>query len=211
MKAFSFISPLSGAINFRGISGTLLAIDRVHGNALRFALDDVSTLTDNRLLVQCKKGVIDALQDVSSVYNQAQFYITPQLDAGRRFVSADQITDKAGVKISEPDEKSLFSIGFELDIKLPSPGPHIWVAWMVSKAGKTKLTVMANGTELRSVDVTAANIDEKVFNDINFPGGIIFKSHIAPKLKAVTVGDIVTFPFNLDELEGIKEIRLIVQ
>lgn len=210
MSAFRFISPEGGAINFRGLNADLVAISESSGKSVDVLLDSSSTAEGNRFIAQCSGGVLDPITSARRAYNQAQFFFTRSLQAGRRTVSSKGVYDEYGAAIKEPAQKTA-ALGFELRMRAQDSGAPIWIGWIAIEKGKWRLKVKGDNKTLASalVDIEARS-QEAVRADVE-AGTLLVDSHMAAAAKAAVAGDLIVFSFELETIDAVKVVELSVE
>lgn len=208
MTAFSFVAPLGGAINFRGITGSVLAMSEASGDSLMVPLDHVNALPANRLIVQCRGGSIADSIPLRARYSEVQFFLTPTFKAGKWSISKKGVSDEDGEKVATPSGAGSARLGFELHFDGAVDANPIWVNWMATSAGKSTIELRADGKAITKINVMVENRNASDITNIKATTDIVLNAYVISRLTTILVGDIVTIPLTLADVTGVKELLL---
>lgn len=214
MKTLHYTFPVGASIHIRGVAGLVLALDRPEGNRSQIILDPANSVPGNIKMVEYAGRIDDGVS--SERYYEMQVFAAQDLPVVDRVITRNSLQDKQGKTVRAPKSSPKpYELGLEYELQSVLPGPNIWLGWMVGNLGQQTIEVLADGKVTKSRKIEARAIPEERFANLRSPSELVFTIHTDnPGRRTedpITIGDVVSFGFTLQDLQAVSDLEIRVR
>lgn len=207
MKLLELKYPLSGAIHFRRLKGSVRVVDVPEGNALLVHLDPENTVPGNSKRVQ-HRGKQLHLKPEEGPFHELQIFSTPELRATKTIITDNDILDSRGRSLRNETQRGSEGLKFEINCSAVGDGPNIFLGWMVSKRGKGKLRFLTDGKLAKEIKFDAVEVPDDEIEEVRSMGDLVMNTYLGDPPEQVRIGEVITWGFSLASLENVKKLEL---
>lgn len=207
MITFSYTAPYGAGINFLGMKASVVALAEFSASSIQAQLDYSKTISGNRLIVQCRDGTFTSPSTLLQVYNQAQFFYTPALNAGNLVLGPDSILDDLGNEV-KPEFRKSMTVGFEVQVGETSAPNPIWACWIAEKIGTVRIDLRTNKKLLKTLTIRVQERPKAELDGIRNGNPISVNSITAPFPKTIYAGNLIALPVKISDVTDIRSLEL---